>query len=532
MKRSLGLLALLGGLLTTTLAQQKPAAESDTLRINTALVTLSVGITDKQGQPLTNLKQADFVLYEDGQLQELDFFGAEDQPISFGLLIDRSQSMGDTGKLENAKAVLQAFLRAGNPQNEAFCLAFNETAGVVMDFTSEYARMAKPLSRLWAEGGTAFYDALNAGLEHLQRGKHRRRALIVVTDGGDQHSRLRLDALLKRVQQSNTQIYIIGFFSSLEAAAYQTDDKKIELMGGQFVDNPRLVFKTLAAETGAETFFPKNAAELADTITRIAASLRRQYTLAYYPANQERDDRYRRLEVRVRNVSPPQIKTRQGYRLTEPFDPAAEVGSSTETASTKPAETAVFTLTPREPAETPVPPLYRETFDQPSSQWPQTEKTYVKKGKYYVHGAAVIPLPPFQYKDFELTVNAALAGEVLPPGSIGATELSVMGLSFRVNPHGYYELSLAPFPGRHMGMFTLSKVANGQSTILRRADREPVIGLSNQIKVRCRGPQIELFINGLLVASLKDETHQAGAISLLFNGKAATFDDLTIRRLD
>jgi Ca-activated chloride channel family protein len=303
---------------------QEPKPQPETISIKTALVTLNVSVTDKQGRELDQLTQENFAIYEDGQLQDIDFFGAADQPISFGLLIDRSQSMGDTGKLANAKAVLQAFLRAGNPQNEAFCLAFSETSGFVTDFTSDYTPLSAQLDRLWAEGGTALYDAIKVGLERLQQGKHPRRALLIVTDGGDQHSQIALADLLKHVQQSHAQIYTIGFFSPYEAVLFRQAGAKIELTNNQRMDNPRVVFNTLARETGAETYFPRSAKELAQTLEAIARSLRRQYVLTYYPKAADQADRYRRITVKLQHTAGRQwqIRTRQGYRLSEPASEA------------------------------------------------------------------------------------------------------------------------------------------------------------------------------------------------------------------
>ncbi len=316
-------------------AQTKPSKpsrtnpdEQETLRISTELVTLSAGVTDKQGRPIANLTRESFAVYEDGRLQSIEFFGQEDQPISFGLLLDRSRSMNESGKIENAKAVAISFLRAGNPRNEAFCLAFNEAPSLVADFTSDYPKIESNLAGLQAEGGTALYDAISEGLGRLARAKHRRRALIVITDGRNQHSKLSLADLIRRAQRSGAQVYTVGFFSPIEADIYKGESRMAKLADGTEVDNPRFVFKALAAESGAETFFPRSAKELAETIAQIAASLRRQYTIAYYPANQSDDDRYRQIEVKLRGEGSGQwrVQTRRGYRLSEPISnaPAAE----------------------------------------------------------------------------------------------------------------------------------------------------------------------------------------------------------------
>ena len=279
-----------GGLSLAQSKSQKPSEakseKQEPLRINTSLVSLSVGVNDKKGRSIDNLRKESFEVSEDGKPQSIEFFGQVDQPISFGLLLDRSQSMSESAKAENAKAVAVSFLRAGNPQNDAFCLAFNESPLLIADFTSDYAKIESKLDGVQAEGGTALYDAIIEGLEKLAQAKHRRRALVVITDGRDQHSKHSLADLVRRAQQSDAQIFTVGFFSPVESGVYKEERQVVKLADGKEVDNPRFVFKTLAVETGAETFFPKSAKELADAIAQIAANLRRQYTLAYYPTTQ------------------------------------------------------------------------------------------------------------------------------------------------------------------------------------------------------------------------------------------------------
>src|SRR5262245_31414410 len=172
---------------------------------------------------MTNLKKESFEVFEDGRLQTIEFFGKEDQPISFGLLLDCSRSMSESSKDENAKAVAVSFLRAGNPQNEAFCVAFNESASLVADFTSDYAKIESNLGGIQAEGGTELYAAIIEGLEKLALAKHRRRALVVITDGRDQHSKHSLADLVKRAQQTDAQIYTVGFFGAAESEVYKDE---------------------------------------------------------------------------------------------------------------------------------------------------------------------------------------------------------------------------------------------------------------------------------------------------------------------
>jgi Ca-activated chloride channel homolog len=507
----------------------------ETLRIETALVTLSVGVSDKQGRPLGELTAKNFAIYEDGQPQTIEFFGAEDQPVSFGLLLDRSQSMGEAGKFERAKAAALAFLRAGNQQNEAFCLAFNETPTLVAGLTTDYPQIAQRLAELQPTGGTALYDAVLAGLERLKQAQHRRRVLIVITDGRDQHSRQSLAALVRRAQQSSTQIYTISFVSPVEAEAAQGAGEKLRLADGQMVDNPRLVFKTLAAETGAETFFPNSAPELDGMLAQLAANLRRQYTLAYYPSNQSMADSYRRITVKLQGVNG-QVKTRQGYRLSEPLSQAAQAPPTPVAPAAPPPASAMLTPPKTAEFEDLPPPIFKETFDQLGA-WPQTKQCYTSKGKYYVNGECLAPVGRYKWDDFELSVVAAVysSGERRNERGLGVASeevsLPTIGLSFRINEQGYYRLSLAPYTGGKEGVYKLTKVVQGQAVDVTSWRRDAAIGLRNEIKLRCVGDKLELRINVQRVAEFKVADHGAGQLALGFSGGLASFDDLIVKKV-
>jgi Ca-activated chloride channel homolog len=520
--------------------------EQTPMRINTALATLSVGVNDKKGRPVTNLTKESFEIFEDGKLQTIGFFGREDQPISFGLLLDRSRSMNESAKIENAKAVAVSFLRAGNPQNEAFCLAFNESPSLVADFTPEYAKIESSLAGIQSGGGTALYDAIIEGLEKLARAKHRRRALVVITDGRDQHSKYSLADLVKRAQQSDAQIYAVGFFSQVESEAYKDEGHRVKLADGKEVDNPRYVFKTLADETGAETFFPKSAKEFAEAIARIAASLRRQYTLAYYPTDQSSYDNYRRITVKVKGDHG-EIKTRKGYRLSEPIVSAAAETAEARPTSGQPPAAAITHPKGIQPVEELPPPILQEKFDNPSGslvKWPQSGNCSVKKGKLYVAEYCVVPVGTFIYDDFEATATATFiispqrsvgSGATSTPGSISlpaSISLPMIGLQFRINENGYYTLLLAPATGVSGGLYKLFKIADGKQMEITGWRRDAAIGMRNQVKLRCDGSKMEIYVNNLRLDTLKDDSHKRGTISLVFSGEAGMFDDLTVKKMN
>jgi Ca-activated chloride channel family protein len=522
---------------------QKPSGrgpeEQAPLRINTAMVTLSVGVNDKKGSPLASLTKEVFEIFEDGKLQTIEFFGQEDEPISFGLLIDCSHSMNESAKIENAKAVAISFLRAGNPQNEAFCLAFNESPSLVADFTSDYAQIESSLAGISSEGGTALYDAIIEGLEKLSRTKHRRRALVVITDGRDQDSKKTLADLVKRAQQSDAQIYTVGFYSPAESQAYRYGGRRVKLSDGREVDNPRFVFRTLADETGAETFFPKSANEFAEAIARIAASLRRQYTLAYYPTNPSSNDAYRRIMVKVKGDHGA-IKTRQGYRLSGPLDSAAETAEVRPGAGQPPAAASA---PPKvvQPVENIAPPFLREKFDDLSVslvKWPQSGDCSVRNGKLYVAQDCAVPIGDFVYGDFEAAVTATFLARpkrLADASSASFDDLPMIGLSFRISGNGCYKLLIAPPREGGIGsggFYKLLKTAGGEQMELTPWRRNTAISMRNLIELRCAGPKMEIYVNNLPLGSLNDISHKRGSISLVFSGESGMFENLAIKKLN
>ncbi len=329
------------------------------------------------------------------------------------------------------------------------------------------------------------YDAIIESLEKLSQAKHRRRALVVITDGRDQHSQHSLDDLIRRAQQSDAQIYTIGFFSPIEADVYKAESGKVKLADGQEVDNPRFVFKTLAAETGAETFFPKSTTELDAAISQIAASLRRQYTISYYPTDPDNSDRYRRISVRLIGDRSYQgiVQTRQGYRLTETLSRANPV--KTAPVKSDGAQNIIsVTISPKpkiEDDEKFAPAFIQEKFDAPSSSWPQNDRSLIKKGKYYVTGQSIIPAAPFVYRDFEASIVAETVGS---PKDGASGILTASGFSFRINESGYYTLLVAPLPNGKEGLYKLLKVSAGNQTDLINWRKDPVITFRNRIEDR------------------------------------------------
>jgi VWFA-related protein len=260
------------------------------------LVVLPVTVTDRRGAFVADLTRDRFAVYDNGRRQDLVFFSNEDTPVSVGLVIDDSGSMRP--KLPDVVTATLTFARLSNPSDELFTIPFNDT---VLDQTSgrtpvtDAHALEAALRSLVPEGRTALYDALLAGLDRVLHGTHPRKALIVMSDGGDNASRATLESVMAQAKRANVTIFTIGLF----------DDE-------DFDRNPG-VLKSLAESTGGERFLPRSSKLLAAACERIARELRAGYTLGYAPP--DRDGTYHRVRVDVSNPGGTRVsvRTRPGY---------------------------------------------------------------------------------------------------------------------------------------------------------------------------------------------------------------------------
>jgi VWFA-related protein len=264
------------------------------------LVELPVTVRDSKGQFVSGLEQPNFQVYEKGLMQDITLFRNEDVPVTAGLVVDHSGSMGN--KRDEVMQGARAFVQASNPQDRDFVVNFSDTVtfGLPSDipFTSntedlQAALLATPLS-----GKTALYDAVAAALQRLQKDKRDKKVLLLISDGGDNASRHNFSEVLRMAQAANVVIYTVGLFD--ENAADQ---------------NPK-VLKKFAADTGAQVYFPMSPTEVVSVCKEIAADIRHQYTLGYSPPNPEGGG-YRPVRVKVNAPSRGKlsVRTRAGYFL-------------------------------------------------------------------------------------------------------------------------------------------------------------------------------------------------------------------------
>jgi Ca-activated chloride channel family protein len=290
------LLAVL--LLIAPAAAQEPSFRSTA----SELVVLPVVVTDKQGRYVSDVARERFAVYDNGRPVPIELFTNQDTPVTVGLIIDASSSMGP--KLGEVLAASLAFARSSNPEDELFALRFNDdvrdaVAGHRFLRAGDLVALETAVASLRPDGRTALYDALVAGFDRLMEGSRPRKVLVVVSDGGDNASEATLERVLVRARSSNAAIYTIGLF----------DDEDLDRNPG--------VLKSLAQTTGAERFLPRSPGKLLQACERIAREIRGGYTIGYVPP--DHDGAFHRVRVDIlQPAARLTVRTRPGYFAAGP----------------------------------------------------------------------------------------------------------------------------------------------------------------------------------------------------------------------
>jgi Ca-activated chloride channel homolog len=288
-------------------------AQQAKIAVSINLVLLPVRVTDKRGTFVAGLKREDFLVYEDRKIQELTLFEEGDAPVTVGLVVDHSKSMGP--KLGDVVTAVSSFAHSSNPQDEMFVVDFNDDVLIELmkgkAFSNDPKELEEALTAVRARGRTALYDAVSEGLNHLKYGHLGKKALIIISDGGDNASHLKYAQVLAQARQSQTLIYAIALVGA-----------------GDAEENPGLLRK-LCKDSGGIAYFPGVGESVTKVSREIARDLREQYTLGYKPQNIERTDAFRKVEVKVtaRGHGSLRVRTREGYSLAAEKPPTAKLGS-------------------------------------------------------------------------------------------------------------------------------------------------------------------------------------------------------------
>ena len=295
---------ILLALAVTVSVQAQQDTPLETIKINTNLVVLRVAVNDQQGRAAMSLKQNAFKVYEDGVEQQVSFFSAEESPVSWGLVLDRSGSM--MGMMSDVYEAALHVIDEGTSRDETFIVIFNRRPELISDFTSDRHRLENSILGLRAEGETALFDAVDFALDRLKQAKYRKRVLVVVTDGEDNASKLKFRELIERAEEEEAVIYTVGMFESMGGL--------LPFMTGN--RDARAELKKIAEVTGASAHFPSNVDQCRGVMKEIAREVSQQYNLGYYPLNKERDGKWRKIKVVVGQTAGSAklvARTRSGY---------------------------------------------------------------------------------------------------------------------------------------------------------------------------------------------------------------------------
>ncbi len=270
------------------------------IRVDVNLVLVPMTVTDPMNRLVTGLDRENFQIFENNQGQVIKSFSTQDAPVTIGIIFDLSGSM--SSKFVRARKALSEFLRTSNPQDEFFVVGFNDRPAVIVDFTSEVDDVEARMVMLKPQNRTALIDAIYLGVDKLKQAKYDRKALLIISDGGDNRSRYTEGELRRAVRESDMQIYSIGIFDQY---APTTEEQ----LGP-------LLLTDICEMTGGRLFRVNDVSELSDIASRISAELRNEYVVGYRPENIKHDGNWRKLKVRL--VPPPglpalTVHNRQGY---------------------------------------------------------------------------------------------------------------------------------------------------------------------------------------------------------------------------
>jgi VWFA-related protein len=262
-------------------------AQTPDIRVDTTLVVVPVNVSDSLNRAVIGLDRENFRVFEDGVEQKIAHFSGEDSPLSVGLIVDTSGSMGL--KLGITQKAATEFLKTMNAGDDAFLIEFSDQARLVEGFTAEPKQIERDLEGLRPGGLTALLDGVNMGVSEMKKAKNPRKALIVISDGGDNHSTYTPEQIRQAVRAADVEVYAMGVFEPILFPG---------LLPAEEVSGPKLLSK-LAELTGGRAFGAKHDDQLPAIAERIAVELRNQYVLGYYPKNSARDGKYRKVEVKV-----------------------------------------------------------------------------------------------------------------------------------------------------------------------------------------------------------------------------------------
>jgi Ca-activated chloride channel family protein len=284
-KKGISIAFFLALIFAGALRAQSPTsnAKTQTLKVDVDLVLVNATVSDTLGRMVTGLEPGNFQLWEDKVEQKIEYFTNEDIPLSIGLIFDATGSMSD--KISTARDAAVTFLKMGNPEDEFFLVTFSQQAQLAQDFTTDVTRIQNHLLFTPAKGLTPLFDAVYLGLDKMKSATNKRRALLLITDGEDNHSRYSFADIKEFARERDVQIFAIGIVNPFG-----------ELAQGK---TGRAIIEDLVEITGGRAFFPDSVSELQDICTKIGIELKNQYVLGYHSTNEAKDGKWRKIRLKV-----------------------------------------------------------------------------------------------------------------------------------------------------------------------------------------------------------------------------------------
>jgi len=270
------------------------------MKVDVSLVLIPVTITDPLNRLVTGLDKENFEIYENKDQQELKSFSSEDAPVSIGVIFDMSGSMGS--KIERAREAVIEFFKTANPQDEFFMITFADKPEEVSDFTSSVEDIQGKLVYTVPKGRTALLDGIYLGVSKMRQAKYPKKALLIISDGGDNHSRYTESEIKSTVREADVMIYAIGIYDHYMATPEEASGPG--LLGD------------ISEITGGRAFTIDNPNDLGDVATKIGIELRNQYVLGYRPRNPGHDGKWRKIKVKLippKGLPPLRVFAKTGY---------------------------------------------------------------------------------------------------------------------------------------------------------------------------------------------------------------------------
>jgi Ca-activated chloride channel family protein len=277
--------------------------QANGIQVDVTLALVNVTVTDPLNRLVTGLEKDNFRVFEDGVEQEVVNLSSEDVPVSIGLIFDMSGSMSD--KVEKARQAAVQFMRTANPLDQFFLVSFNDRAELTSEFTNSVEELQTRMMFTSSRGRTALLDAVYLGLSQMRGAHNAKRALLIISDGGDNHSRYNESDVKNFLKEADCQLYAIGIFDPVSIRSRTSEE----------LNGPSLLSE-MTEMTGGRVFPVANIGELPDIAAKIGMELRSQYVLGYKPSNGQKNGIWRKIKVKLhppKGLPPLNVYAKTGY---------------------------------------------------------------------------------------------------------------------------------------------------------------------------------------------------------------------------